>query len=253
MGRARAKAVSGSSSPESDAATHILTPDSKDAARIRVYNSVMKARVVGMALLALVGLASAADPAAEMNFSWADDSEPLATTLLLSGTKLTDLVGGSLMRECDRALSTVGLDESMEIMHLKKLGIPAPVPGKPSVTGFKLTSYRVRNPRNAPDPADLAALEHIRTKLRDSDGTASQPFLQRVERPGQPVEWRVYRAFVITPQCLLCHGRAESLQPQIRASLNRHFPEDQAVNYGPYDWRGLIRISLVVPPEKPAN
>jgi len=230
-----------------------LACERQDTAREWVYNLIMKARVVGMALLALVGLARAADPAPEMNFSWVDDSDPLAETLRQSGLKLTDLVGGSLMREVDRALATVGLDESMDLMHLKKLNIPPPQPGKPSVTEFKLTSYRVRNPRNAPDAADLAALEHVRTKLRESDGTASQPLLQKIERPGQPAEFRVYRPFVITPQCLLCHGRADTLQPQIRAALNRHFPEDQAVDYGPYDWRGLIRISYIIPADKPAN
>jgi hypothetical protein len=213
----------------------------------------MKARVVGMALLALVGLARAADPAPEMNFSWVDDSDPLAETLRQSGLKLTDLVGGSLMREVDRALATVGLDESMDLMHLKKLNIPAPQPGKPSATEFKLTSYRIRNPRNAPDAAELSALEHVRTKLRESDGTASQPLLQKIERPGQPIEFRIYRPFIVTPQCLYCHGRTSTLQPQIRAALNRRFPEDQAIDYGPHDWRGLIRVSLIIPPEKPAN
>jgi hypothetical protein len=51
----------------------------------------MKARVVGMALLALVSLACTADPAPEMNFSWVDASDPLAGPLLQSGHKLTAL------------------------------------------------------------------------------------------------------------------------------------------------------------------
>lgn len=189
----------------------------------------------------------------EPKFSWVPADDPTGSLLRQSGERAINRIGGSLVNEVERALATVGLDESMDVMHLKKLAVPAPVPGKPSLTEFKLTSYRVRNPRNAPDPADLAALDHVRTKLRDDDGTANQPFLQKIERPGQPDEWRIYRAFVITPKCLLCHGNTDSLQPQIRAALNRRFPEDQAVDYQPYDWRGLIRVSYVVPPAQASN
>lgn len=206
-----------------------------------------------MLLLALAGLAGAPGEETGLTYTWVDESDPQAETMLAAGTNLTNLIGGSLMREVDRSLGTLGLEDSMEVMHLKKLGIPPPVPGKPSATDFKLTSYRIRNPRNAPDPAELAALDLVRAKLRDGDDSASRPFAQKVSRPGQPDEWRVYRAFIVTTQCLLCHGNADSLQPHVRAVLNRRFPEDHAVNYGPHDWRGIIRVSLVIPPEKPAN
>jgi hypothetical protein len=209
----------------------------------------MKACVVFASLLALVVRLSADEPAqtGDMKFSWVEDDHPTAALLRPSGTRLTDTIGGSLMREVERTLSTVGLDAGMELMHLKRLGIPAPMAGRPNVVSFKLTSYRVRNPRNAPDAAELVALDYVRTKLREGEGS-SRALIQRIEQPGAPDEWRVYRPFIITPQCLLCHGPAESLQPQIRAALERHFPEDQAVNYGAYEWRGLIRITYQLPP-----
>lgn len=209
----------------------------------------MKARLGGMVLLALAGLAGAPGEEPELKHTWVDEADPQAAAILATGTRLTDVVGGSLMREVSRALGTLGLDDSMDVMHLKSLAIPPPVPGKPSPTGFKLTSYRIRNPRNAPDPADLAALDLIRDKLRTGDNSVNRPLLQKVTRAGQPDEWRIYRPFIVTPQCLYCHGRASSLQPQIRSALNRRFPEDQATDYGPHDWRGIIRVSLIIPPE----
>lgn len=209
----------------------------------------MKARMKILMVLALAGRLSAVEPTPESTFAWIDDTHPQAAILRTNGGKLIDVIGGNLMREVERALSTVGLDQSMEVMHLHKLMLPRRVEGRPNVTAFKLTSFRIRNPRNAPDAAELAALHHIRTQLKEGEAV-NEPLLQKVERPGEPIEWRVYRPFVVTPQCLLCHGRADSLQPQIRHALNRHFPEDQAVDYGPYDWRGVIRISYELPPEK---
>jgi hypothetical protein len=203
-----------------------------------------------LSLLLACGLGAALfaqDPRpAELKFSWADPADPAVSELAKSGERLIDRVGGSLMVEVERMLGTQGLEAAVQELHLKSLNPPRPVEGKPRVTEIKRTSFRVRNPRNAPDAADLAALELVRADLNGGN----QPpkiIVQKVERAGAPVEWRVYRPISVGPNCLLCHGPVESLQPQVRNALERDYPEDKATEYAAYDWRGLIRISYERP------
>lgn len=205
--------------------------------------SLLLACGAGVALLAQ-------DPTpAELKFSWADQGEPIAADLAKSGERLIDRIGGSLMVEVERLLGTEGLEAAVQILHLKNLNPPRPVEGKPRVTEIKRTSFRIRNPRNAPDAADLAALEMVRGLLNSGE-QPPKVLVQKVERAGAPVEWRVYRAISVGPNCLLCHGPVESLQPGVRYALERYYPEDKATEYNAYDWRGLIRISYELPEKK---
>lgn len=185
-------------------------------------------------------------PAPPMKFALYDPADPGVAELAKSGERLIDRVGGSLMVEVERMLGTIGLEASVQELHLKSLNPPRPVEGRPRVTEIKRTSFRVRNPRNAPDAADLAVLEAIRADL-NSGNAPPKVFLQKVEREGLPVEWRVYRPISVGPNCLLCHGPVESLQPAIRNSLERYYPEDKATEYAAYDWRGVIRVSYERP------
>lgn len=191
----------------------------------------------------------AQEPANEMKFSFVDPADPAVADLAKSGERLIDRVGGSLMVETDRVIATVGLEGAVQELHLKNLNPPKPVDGKPRVTEIRRTSLRIRNPRNTPDDADRAALEAIRSDL--ANGT--QPpklLLQKVERPGAPVEYRVYRPISVAPNCLLCHGPTDSLQPGVRNALERYYPEDKAADYGAWDWRGVIRLSYELPEKK---
>ena len=205
--------------------------------------SLLLACGAGVALLAQ-------DPKpAELKFSWADQSEPTAAELAKSGERLIDRIGGSLMVETERVIGTDGLEAAVQILHLKSLNPPRAAEGKPRVTEIKRTSFRVRNPRNAPDAADLAALEMVRGLLNSGE-QPPKVLVQKVERDGAPAEWRVYRAISVSPNCLLCHGPVESLQPGVRNALERYYPEDKATEYNAYDWRGLIRVSYELPEKK---
>ncbi len=182
----------------------------------------------------------------ELKFAWAPDDDPMTDTVRSAGDKLIDRIGGSLLVEVDRVLATKGLDEAVELMHLKSLAPPKPVPGKPRVTAIKLTSLRVRAPKNTPDEADFAALDVVRIALNAGEAPP-KIVVQKVDAPNAPTEWRVYRPIAVSPKCILCHGNTDSLQPQVRYLLERHYPEDQANGYSAWEWRGLIRVSYEAP------
>jgi len=197
----------------------------------------------------LTALAAQESNAPALKFTWFEPTDPAATEIARSGERLIDRVGGNLMVETDRMIATKGLEASVSELHLKTLAPPRPVEGKPRVTAIKCTSLRVRNPRNAPDAADLAALERVRLDL-NSGTQPPKVLVQKVEPADAPAEWRVYRPISVAPNCLLCHGPADRLQPGVRYALDRYFPEDRAVDYNAYDWRGLIRVSYAVAANK---
>ncbi|MBI2518098.1 MAG: DUF3365 domain-containing protein [Opitutae bacterium] len=212
----------------------------------------MKARLTPLAAVIAGGvftaLASAAEaPAApSMKFSWVENPDATQVGIRTLGERTIDRIGSALIMEVERVLTTQGLDTAVEELHLKNLKLPRPVDGKPRVVAMKRTSLRIRNPDNAPDAADMAALKLVAESL-GGDEPPPKVLFQKVETPDAPVEWRVYRPIAVTEHCLLCHGKGDSLQPSVQSAVARHFPEDQAVNYSAYDWRGLIRVSITEP------
>ena len=100
------------------------------------------------------------------------------------------------------------------------------------MTAVKRTSLYLRNPANAPDAADRAALDKIYFALRAGEAPPKLIF-QKVETPGAATEWRLYRPVVTLPSCVQCHGPADQVSSAVRVALQRRFPEDQAVGIMP--------------------
>jgi len=161
-------------------------------------------------------------------------------------------VATNMTGEVQQLLATKGAEAAIDLVHLQNLKLPAAAAGKPQVITVKRTSLRVRQPTNVPDSADLAALLSIQTELMDGN-SPPKLLIQQVEAAGSsPAEWRVYRPIGVSAQCLACHGPVASLSEGVRARLAKLYPEDKAVDYAPSDWRGVIRVSIVVPADTPA-
>ena len=101
----------------------------------------------------------------------------------------------------------------------------------------------IRDPQNNPDAADAAALELVHQQLMDGDKPDSM-IVQRVDRPDQPTEWRVYRPIATSKSCLVCHGDTSTFRPEVKAALDHLYPQDKAVDYQAQEFRGVIRVSL---------
>jgi len=162
------------------------------------------------------------------------------------GFKMIEQIGGLMIAEVNRELANQEIAQAVSILHLKPMELPKPVAGKPVVTAIKRTSLLIRDPRNAPDAADTAALNKIHEQLM-ADQSPDKMLVQKIERAGQPVEWRVYRPIGASQSCLACHGDPKTFRPGVKEALDLLFPEDKAVDYGAREWRGIIRVSLTAP------
>ncbi|HEY8995689.1 MAG TPA: DUF3365 domain-containing protein [Lacunisphaera sp.] len=213
----------------------------------------MKARSYPVVLSLACGFVASSTgwaAAAEPPHAFVDPDDPAVAEIRKLGERTIDQAGSAMIGEVRRMLTTTTAAQAVGKLHLKDYKLPAAAIGRPVVRELHRTSLRVRNPANSPDAAELAALELIDGQLQRGDDVA-KVLVQRVQFPGQAPEWRVYRPLALLKQCTDCHGAETALAPGVADALKIFYPADQAVNYKPGEWRGLIRVSIIEPTTKP--
>jgi hypothetical protein len=214
----------------------------------------MKARSYPIVLSLACGFVASstawAAAAAESPYSFVDPDDPAVAEIRKLGERTIDQAGSAMIGEVRRVLTTTTPALALGKLHLKDYKLPAAAPGKLGARELRRTSLRVRNPANSPDAADLAALKLIQGQLERGDDVA-KVLVQRVNLPGQPPEWRVYRPLATLKQCMECHGAEAVLAPGVTDALKVLYPADKAVDYKPGEWRGLIRASIIEPEKQP--
>ncbi|MEO8195986.1 MAG: DUF3365 domain-containing protein [Thermoanaerobaculia bacterium] len=114
-------------------------------------------------------------------------------------------------------------------------------------------SLRYRNPADAPDAFERAALE--RFAVQAQAGSLPGELAQVVTGAGGEAELRYLRPIVLGPQCLACHGQPSALAPGVGEILARRYPDDLATGYASGDLRGAFTVRLPLPerlPQTPA-
>jgi hypothetical protein len=104
---------------------------------------------------------------------------------------------------------------------------------------LKRTSFRYRNPDNAPDEAEEEALVHFEDAIAAGESSPAT-YVQKVSED----EYRFYRALYLGEVCLQCHGESDSMDPGVLAALQERYPGDLALGYKAGDFRGVVRVSV---------
>ncbi len=104
-------------------------------------------------------------------------------------------------------------------------------------------SLRYRNPADAPDDYERAALERLAAEMK---AKGLPPEVAEVVTPagGGAAELRYLRPVVVAPHCLACHGQAADLAPGVAEILARRFPDDPATGYAAGDLRGAVSVRV---------
>jgi hypothetical protein len=103
---------------------------------------------------------------------------------------------------------------------------------------LKRTTRRTRNPRNAPDSLEAAALEYFHQA--DEAGEEPESHVQRTPAG----DYRYYMPLRVGSMCLECHGPRDRIDPAVRQVLDTRYPADQATGYGAGDLRGVVRVTI---------
>jgi hypothetical protein len=189
-------------------------------------------------------------PITELKFAWVDPDDAAVAEIRQAGEEAITFIGNKLIRETSQVLAKQTAEDALDVLHLKNLTLPATAPGKPRITSVKRTSLMVRSIANAPDNADLAALISIQKEMMDGN-SPPKVLVQHIPAEGAvPEEWRVYRPISVMSSCVVCHGPINTLLPGVKNKLEKLYPEDKAVNYSLYQWRGVIRVSVAAAPAK---
>jgi hypothetical protein len=203
------------------------------------------ARLLITAPLALIGL-HAAESAVKSTFITLDTPETAEVRKL--GESAINRMAVSMVREVSAALANGGAERAVDVVHLKDVEmVNGTVAGMPRITGMKRTSLRIRSKINAPDAADLLALEEVQRQLLTGEAAPSV-LVQRAEVPPAAPEWRVYKPIGTLPKCLACHGDPAEQSETLRVILRRYYPEDQATGYAAGTWRGVLRVTVADAP-----
>jgi hypothetical protein len=185
--------------------------------------------------------------------TWVDPNAPEVAEIRQWGEAATTALAKRLVGELTAALAQGGPETAVEVCHSKALPLTsANVPEHPRISAAKRTSLKLRNPANAPDAAERAALQEVAARIARGEAPPAV-LVQRIESgPEVKPEWRVYRPVAIQPACLVCHGPADTQSDALRARLRARYPRDAATGYRDGEWRGLVRVTVEAP-EKRAN
>jgi hypothetical protein len=107
-------------------------------------------------------------------------------------------------------------------------------------------SLRWRNPADAPDAFERAALERLEIEAK-AGALPVEVIEVAPATAGNPAELHYLRPIVVAPLCLGCHGAPADLAPGVAEALARRFPADSATGYAAGDLRGAVSVRVPLP------
>lgn len=190
--------------------------------------------------LLMLGLASCAADTPRPPVAVAPDVlTPTDSVIALRGGRIATAVALGLAERLQTRLASDGAAGAIDFCSKMALeltdSIAAAVGDAASV---KRVSLRMRNPDNAPDSLERAALAYY-DSISSAGGELPSYHLQGTEH-----ELRYYRPLVLQPFCEQCHGDPSRMEPAVLEMLQQRYPADAATGYRAGEWRGLIRVAL---------
>lgn len=143
-----------------------------------------------------------------------------------------------LSAELAKAIESGGPVAAIPVCSTKAQTLVSEVSAKRNVAMVRL-SDRPRNPRQAAEGADLAAIESFRDLIKRGEPAA--PMVEESAGGSAVVRLPIIAS---QPLCLQCHGSAEDIAPETRAAILDIYPDDRATGYQLNDLRGIWRITV---------
>ena len=109
---------------------------------------------------------------------------------------------------------------------------------------IKRTALNVRNPSNAPDPAEKALLEKLEAVQKKGEALPQEATLFSETESGKERILRFYKPVMMQGTCVGCHGTPDKIPADVKKVLAASYPKDKAVGYKEGDLRGIISITV---------
>ncbi len=168
----------------------------------------------------------------------ADSGKNVEKEVVEIGQKASKTLLKTLVSELKKAMKEGDPLKAVEICSKKALKLTEEVSKKEGVQ-IKRTTFKYRNPKNAPDKYEKEALEYFEKSLKEK-GQLPKYYVQKVSEN----EYRYYMPLRIKGVCLTCHGDPAHMDKKLLEKINKLYPNDKAKGYKLGDFRGVIRVSI---------
>ncbi|NPA54008.1 MAG: DUF3365 domain-containing protein [Aquificae bacterium] len=166
------------------------------------------------------------------------EHEDIKEEVVEIGQKASKKLLKTLVSELKKAMQEGGPYKAVEVCSQKALKLTEKVAKEEGVE-IKRTSFKYRNPKNAPDEYEKEALEYFEKALKEK-GQLPKYYVQKVNEN----EYRYYMPLKVKAVCLTCHGDPKHMDKKLLEKIRALYPNDKAVGYKEGDFRGVIRVSI---------
>jgi len=164
-------------------------------------------------------------------------TEKIDTTYVIQGNAIAKISFETISEELKEALQNGGIEQALKYCNEKAYPITDSLSAANQVS-IRRVSNKNRNPRNKADK-----LEEFLIKGFGNDLNVEKELTPRLVLKDDSVIF--YKAIIIQPQCLTCHGQPErELSFQTDSLIRTLYPKDKAIGYQVNQVRGLWRIGF---------
>ncbi len=170
-------------------------------------------------------------------------SEREVPTIAALGDSVAKTLLQTLKTELITTIKKSGPLEAIKVCNTKALPLTQQVAHQfGAQVKIKRTSFKIRNPQNAPDSLELKALQYFAQQLETQKALPSH-YIQKIRTNGK-VRYRYYMPLKVAGLCVNCHGDPQHIPEKVKQELHRLYPNDKAVGYQVGDFRGVIRVEI---------
>jgi hypothetical protein len=105
-------------------------------------------------------------------------------------------------------------------------------------------SVKYRNPADAPDEYEARVLDEFAALKAKGELQVDTEHAEVVTEEGRRY-LRYMKPIVLgSPVCLSCHGGPDDISPEVKAELQRLYPQDKSFGYRIADLRGAVSVKI---------
>lgn len=170
--------------------------------------------------------------------------QPDKAELAKQGAEVIKAFAGHMLNELQGAMKAGGPVNAVNVCNGSAPAIAKEEMAKSGGWKIGRTALRVRNPNNAPDAFEKAALDEFAAKAAGGADVATLAKADIVEEGGKRV-FRLVKAIPLGEPCLGCHG--SELKPEVQEVIGKLYPQDKATGFKTGDLRGAFTLSKPLP------
>ena len=164
-------------------------------------------------------------------------SEKIDSTYVIRGNTIAKISFETISAELKEALQSGGIEHALQYCNVNAYPITDSISVANQVS-IRRVSNKNRNPRNKADK-----MEEFLIKGFGNDLNVEKELTPRLVLKEDSVIF--YKAIILQPMCLTCHGQPEKeLAFQTDSLIRTLYPKDKAIGYQVNQVRGLWRIGF---------